>query len=490
MKQAPLINKDYLEHIKQQFLTAQQLETFLAYCAKPLRQSLRFNPKKISKADFLAIANAYQWQLTTIPWCEQGFWIDNHQSTTQLALGNLPEHLQGVFYIQEASSMLPPQALLCKHANQQQPLMLLDLAAAPGSKTTQLAELLDERAFLVANELSASRLKSLHSNLIRCGVSNFCLAHQDGVKLCQSLHEQFDYILLDAPCSGEATIRKDPAALKNWSLNKVLAMASLQKKLLLAAYHALKPGGSMVYSTCTLSHQENHQVADFLLQSSDAQIEPLHNLFKQAEKVTTKQGYLHILPQDFDSEGFFVAKFNKPFTKPHKKTLHKNKSTKKPYKPFYSPADKKSSQQLVSYYQQRFAISLPLKEYQIAQKDNLFWLIPKAFFTIDQATRFNRAGIKFAQIYSDKIRTQHEFAVCFASQATKNKLALNKSEYEIFMRGVDLSIAATDARIKTISNGEVLLSYQNQLVGFGLLLTGKIKNKLPRSLVKDNYLAD
>ena len=282
----------------------QQFSAFKALCHQPLRRSIRVNTLKISVADFLALVADYDWQLSPVPWCEEGFWIS--RTDESLPLGSVAEHLNGLFYIQEASSMLPVSALF---AHSIDPRYVMDMAAAPGSKTTQIAARMQDQGMILANEYSASRVKVLHANISRCGVSRAAITHFDAAVFGPALPEQFDAILLDAPCSGEGVIRKDPRALKNWSLSSCRQIAATQQQLLESAFHALKPGGTLVYSTCTLNRLENQQVVNQLLASYPQAVEviALNTLFEGASQAATREGYLHVFPQYFDSEGFFVA---------------------------------------------------------------------------------------------------------------------------------------------------------------------------------------
>eukprot|EP00487_Bulimina_marginata_P009558 TRINITY_DN4008_c0_g1_i1.p1 TRINITY_DN4008_c0_g1~~TRINITY_DN4008_c0_g1_i1.p1 ORF type:complete len:158 (+),score=20.06 TRINITY_DN4008_c0_g1_i1:35-508(+) len=149
--------------------------------------------------------------------------------------------MAGLFYIQEASSMMPPSAMF--NAEDDEFNAILDMAAAPGSKTTQVAALMKNQGVLVANEYSASRVKVLHANIERCGVRNAALSNFDGRVFGGWLPGQFDAVLLDAPCSGEGTIRKDPDAMKNWSRDSVIAIGDTQRDLIESAFHALKQVG-------------------------------------------------------------------------------------------------------------------------------------------------------------------------------------------------------------------------------------------------------
>lgn len=284
-------------------------DAFIAACQRPLRRSLRVNTLKISVADFLQQVAPYGWQLTPIPWCEEGFWIERDDEDS-LPLGSTAEHLSGLFYIQEASSMLPVAALF---ADGDMPQRVMDVAAAPGSKTTQIAARMGNKGGILANEFSASRVKVLHANISRCGISNVALTHFDGRVFGAALPERFDAILLDAPCSGEGVVRKDPDALKNWSPESNQQIAETQRELIDSAFHALRPGGTLVYSTCTLNREENEEVVQWLLARYPQAVEvlPLGTLFPQATEALTAEGFLHVFPQIFDCEGFFVARLKK-----------------------------------------------------------------------------------------------------------------------------------------------------------------------------------
>jgi len=477
------ISPQYIAHAKQAFLVESEVKEFIAACSRPLRKSIRINTLRITVSDFHKIAVKYQLKLIPIPWCEEGFWLESNstvqaQSNFDLdndALGNLPEHIQGLFYIQEASSMLPPIALLKDESidEQNENRMLLDFAAAPGSKTTQLAAQVKNTGLILANEISASRVKVLHSNLVRCGVTNTCMSQFDGRKLGERLSGLFDYVLLDAPCGGEGTVRKDPSALVNWQLAKVEEIAKLQKQLILKAYQCLKPGGKLVYSTCTLSPEENQQVAEYLIEQSDATIVSLKGLFEGAEKSLTKEGFLHVLPHVYDSEGFFVSAFRKPN---NSLITYFDGNISSPFKSI----SRNQLKQVENYYLSHFGLKFSNLGFLIKQRDKEIWLFPKPFEAISSLVRLNRSGIKLAEIYPNKIRSTHEFAVCFANQINLQKTELNHQQAEDFFKGRDISIEDT-----SIINGEVILMFNGYPIGLGRNQKNKIKNMLPRDLVKD-----
>ncbi|ESC39970.1 rRNA (cytosine-C(5)-)-methyltransferase RsmF, partial [Salmonella enterica subsp. enterica serovar Agona str. SA-3] len=288
----------FLTQMREAMPSTLSFDEFISACQRPLRRSIRINTLKISVADFLALIAPYGWSLTPIPWCHEGFWIERDDEEA-LPLGSTAEHLSGLFYIQEASSMLPVAALF---ADDNHPQRVMDMAAAPGSKTTQIAARMGNRGAILANEFSASRVKVLHANISRCGIANTALTHFDGRVFGAALPEMFDAILLDAPCSGEGVVRKDPDALKNWSPESNLDIAATQRELLDSAFHALRPGGTLVYSTCTLNRQENEEVCLWLKETYADAVEflPLDDLFPDADRALTPEGFLHVFPQIYD----------------------------------------------------------------------------------------------------------------------------------------------------------------------------------------------
>lgn len=292
-------------------------KVFLDYCMKPLRKSIRINTIKYPNAKKLAkvLSDKYGWNLKPILWFSAGYWIEN-DDVKEGVVGNTFEHFMGYYYVQEASSMIPPVVLDPKpHEN------ILDMAAAPGSKTTQLCQMMDNKGSIVANDISIERIKALRFNLEKLGCLNVATIRSNGVALIKR-KMRFDKVLLDAPCSSEGTIRKNWKVLSRWNVTYVKQMSREQKKLILAAFDILKPGGVLVYSTCTLSPEENEEVVDFLLNKREcARIEKIRvKGLKIREGIEEWEGKIYrsevkkiarIWPQDNDSEGFIVAKIVK-----------------------------------------------------------------------------------------------------------------------------------------------------------------------------------
>ncbi|MEM4326205.1 MAG: NOL1/NOP2/sun family putative RNA methylase [Candidatus Pacearchaeota archaeon] len=235
-------------------------------------------------------------------------------------LGRSLEHLLGYYYIQEISSMLPPLVLEPKPGE-----LVLDLCASPGSKTTQISAMMKNSGTIIANDVEISRIKILASNVERCGATNVIITKQNGSKLCMNLLKKrifFDKILVDAPCSGEGTLRTNPKTYKMWNINMIKKLSSIQKNLLFYSIKILKPGGTLVYSTCTHAPEENEEVIDFVLKKyeNEIKIERIDLPIMCKEGITNWNGKEYhtsvskscrIYPQDSNTEGFFISKIKK-----------------------------------------------------------------------------------------------------------------------------------------------------------------------------------
>ena len=461
------LNQDFINSIAQDLPAGLSMDDFIAYCDKPLRPSLRVNTLKITAAALVAHLETQGWQLSPIPWCEDGFWFtapDNVQA------GNTVEHLQGLFYIQEASSMMPPTALF---ADLDDAEFVLDMASAPGSKTTQIAALMNNRGVLVANEYSASRTKILHANIARMGVSNTAMTHFDARVFGEYLYESFDAILLDAPCSGEGTIRKDPLALKDWRQSDIDEIAATQRDLIISAFQALKPGGTLVYSTCTLNKLENHQVCHFLKQTYPDAVEfvSLADLFTDADKACGEEGFLHIWPQIYDSEGFFVAKLRKTAS------VERLKPAPKAQRKFpFAQANRKTFEPVEKYVKERLNYSLDIDD--VWQRDDELWLFPHGIAPLLPLVRFQRIGLKLAELSKHGVKLQQEALSAFGAQA--ECIELDEAQAIEFLMGRDIALPTSEP-----AQGEAVVSYQRVPLGMVKHLGHRLKNQLPRHQVRD-----
>ena len=278
-----------------------------------LNRSIRVNTLKTSVSELKKMLEK-NWSLEQIPWCREGFLIE-HAKKERRDIGNLTEHSLGYFYIQEAASMIPPVVL-----NPKPDEINLDIAASPGSKATQIAQYMENRGILIANDYTYERMKPLSINLQRCGVYNAIITLMEGQWFKKSGIE-FDKILVDAPCSGTGTIRKSLKTIGIWNPDMIRRLSITQKQLIETGFNLLKESGTLVYSTCSLEPEENEEVVDFLLKKyENAELEDIKLNIKRSPAVLEFDGKkysdevkkaLRIWPQDNNTEGFFVAKIMK-----------------------------------------------------------------------------------------------------------------------------------------------------------------------------------
>lgn len=306
----PLFEERYRE------LLGNRYDSFIQTSVTYLRKSIRVNTLKKPVAEVCARLEKQGWRLSPVPWCNSGFWLEH--SAGRLDIGNTLEHTLGYLYVQEAASMLPPEVMDIEEGQ-----LVLDLCASPGSKSTQIAQLLNGTGLVVCNDRTGVRLKPLGLNIQRMGAVNAVVACGDGRRF-SSLGEVFDRVLVDAPCSGTGAIRKSLGTLDMWNPHALRRLSRMQLKLLEAGYACLKPGGIIVYSTCSLEPEENEAVVSaFLGRNEGAEILPIELPITRSPAVMEFGGKalhkdvkrcLRIWPQDNDTEGFFVAKIRKPQT--------------------------------------------------------------------------------------------------------------------------------------------------------------------------------
>lgn len=242
--------QEFLERMRH--MLGDEYEAFMETYADPRKFGLRVNTLKISVEEFVKLA---PFHLKKIPWIDNGFYYEREDDPARH-----PFYHAGLYYLQEPSAMTPANVLPVWPGEH-----VLDLCAAPGGKATALAAKLQGKGLLVANDISASRAKALLKNLEIFGVKNSFVTNAVPVRLAEQFEESFDKILVDAPCSGEGMFRKDIANAKAWSMDKVEECARIQRDITLQAVKMLRPGGMMLYSTCTFSAEENEATIAHIL---------------------------------------------------------------------------------------------------------------------------------------------------------------------------------------------------------------------------------
>jgi NOL1/NOP2/sun family putative RNA methylase len=293
------------------------VEEFFKKCITAPKKAIRVNTLKITPDKLRKRLESYGWKIKQ-PFKDYSEVMIVESKLNPGEIGKTKEHILGYYYVQEITSMMPIFALKPKKGE-----VLLDLCAAPGSKTTQSAAMMENEGSIIANDLSVGRISILSSNLERCGVTNTIVTREAGSDLCMKLDKQgfgFDKILVDAPCSGEGNIRCSPRTCLEWSEKLLKSLSRKQKRLLEEAWKILKVDGELIYSTCTYSPEENESVVQHLLDKFDAKIVDINlpiktrpgisewkDKFFSKELKKAKRIYHH----DNDMEGFFVCKLRK-----------------------------------------------------------------------------------------------------------------------------------------------------------------------------------
>lgn len=285
-----------------------ELEDFLQACEKPLPKSIRVNTLKINPATLVKELEDKGFNLKPVDWCREGYLVLN----SPISIGATIEYLLGYYFIQTTASMIPPLLL-----NPSSEDVILDMCAAPGGKTSHLAQLLENKSVIISIEINPQRALALKNNLARCGVYNALILNMDA-KEFSKLNFKVDKILLDAPCSGEGLIRLKPERKTSRSINDLLFCSSNQKQLIEAAFHALKAGGTLVYSTCSLAPEENEEVVDYLINKYPVYVESIPipgepGLTKFKDKIydASLAQAKRIYPHKYESIGFFICKLVK-----------------------------------------------------------------------------------------------------------------------------------------------------------------------------------
>jgi tRNA (cytosine49-C5)-methyltransferase len=322
---------DYSEYLKEKFppkeafvermknlLGKEDAKVFFDISYTKTPSSIRCNTLKITVEKLKTRLENYGWELRQpFEKFPEVMIIDSMLKPGEL--GKTREHLLGYYYVQEISSMLPMMVLEPEAED-----FVLDLCASPGSKTTQAAAMMNNGGTIIANEISMGRIGILNSNIERCGVMNTIVTRKEGFALCERFLKKtqfkFDKILVDAPCSGEGTLRKSPSTFQAWNINMIKKIAGTQRRLAEAALGILKVGGTMIYSTCTLAPEENEMIVDYLVKNFDIEVEKINLPLKFRCGVCEWEGKelskdvkkcLRLYPQDNNTDGFFVAKIKK-----------------------------------------------------------------------------------------------------------------------------------------------------------------------------------
>lgn len=388
-------------------------------------------------------------------------------------IGKTIEHLIGIFYIQSLSSMIPPLVLKPRKDE-----IILDLCASPGSKSTQIAEMMNNEGTLILNEIQADRVKALAFNIDRMNIINAGIIHGKGELLCKIYQNYFDKILVDAPCSGLGIIQKKGEVNNWWSLNRVNSLSEIQYKLLVSALKMLKVGGELIYSTCTFTVEENEMIINKILDKFPIEVEKINLPVDSVSAFTNFNGvnFNHeisngkrIIPWVVNSEGFFIIKIKKKdfISLPEKLELLEKNIEFLSYKRFTNE---------FKFLENEFGINpVAFEKYKYIVRQNYIYFINENW-TDKNLGLFNRIGIKFGSFGKNR----EIILSTLASQIFQN--VINKNIYEIQSRN-ELKTYLDGGIIKGSFNlkGQIAVKYNDNILGTAIVTFNGIKSRFPRA---------
>lgn len=442
-----VLPSEYKERMAE--LLGGEAEEFFASYEKNARKSLRINTLK-NRNQKGALTSELPFSLTPIKWCDTGFYYEDEDTP-----GKHPLHEAGAYYIQEASAMKPVTLLDARPG-----MHVLDLCAAPGGKTSQIAALMEGEGILVTNEPVPGRASILSENVERMGIVNAVVTSELPQKLAGRFEGFFDRILVDAPCSGEGMFRKNPEAISEWSLENVDKCIERQREILEAAISMLAPGGRLVYSTCTFEKGEDEDNAKWV-----------ETTFKDMTLVSEER----IWPHKEEGEGHFLSVFEK-----------KGEGVTSNPRGGYEKTDSKKLNQVLTYYKDLLEGILSkdskLKERLLSKESSLklfgenIYLLPKDCPNLE-GLKVLRTGLMVGNIKKDRMEPAHSLALAMNALDAARAVEVSTEAAASYIEGLSIPC---DPSLK----GWVLVCTKGYSLGFGKASGGMIKNHYPKGLRK------
>lgn len=447
-------------------MLGEEYEAFLRSYENPRQYGLRVNNLKITSEGFEEIA---PFSMKRVPWTENGYSYSGEERPAQD-----PYYAAGLYYLQEPSAMTPASRLLVEPGER-----VLDLCAAPGGKATELAARLLGQGTLVANDISNSRAKALLRNLELSGVSNLFVTNEVPGKLAEVFEGWFDKVLVDAPCSGEGMFRKAPEVVKTWEPERPDYFAKIQKDITANAVRMLRPGGMMLYSTCTFAPQENEGTVAWILEHFPememAEMAPYEG-FRPGVPIWADgnpelEKCVHIWPHCMEGEGHFLALLKK----------REEAKAAKPGKLLKADGMDKAKRNVLKTFLEETGIVLDLE--RVESRGQKAYLIPDLPEGV-KGIRFLRNGLYLGEFKKNRFEPSQSFAMALSAERCKSYISLPRADERVerYLRGETI-FGGQEAENQ--ENGWKLVCVDSFPLGWGKLLNGVIKNKVLASWRKN-----
>ena len=448
----------------QEMLSAEEYQAFLKSYGEPKKQALRLNPLKGDSGRFLELC---PFSLTRVPWEENGYYFDSEDRP-----GKHPFHEAGVYYIQEASAMAPVPFLAAKPGER-----ILDLCAAPGGKSTQIAAAMQGEGILVCNEYNRKRAEILAENIERMGVANAIVVNHDSAQLSELFPGYFDRILVDAPCSGEGMFRKNEEAVTEWSPENVERCAERQDEILDQAAIMLHDGGRLVYSTCTFAPEENEgTISRFLEQHPQFHIVPVKKYPGMADGVAAWTKHpaaeigdtIRLFPHHLHGEGHFVA------------VLEKEGTVSENYRGYCANGEEKplAKGEAKAYLAglQEFLGKIPADDAgRLLLFGEQLYLMPE-HMPATRRLHVLRPGLHLGTVKKNRLEPAHALALAISPQEACHSWNLSVDEARAYLAGQTFPAEG--------EKGWYLITVDGYSLGWGKLAGSVMKNHYPKGLRK------
>ena len=445
-------------------------------------QALRFNTLKVQSTEermrilkVLGISSDKK-----VSWADEAYYFDEN-----VRPGKHPYHEMGLYYIQEPSAMSAAALLAPKPG-----MRVLDLCAAPGGKSTQLATYLGDSGLLVSNEINTQRSRILSQNIERMGIKNAIVTNEDSFVLASHFPGFFNAIQVDAPCSGEGMFRKLPEAIEQWSMENVAICAARQKEILDNAAVMLKPGGVIVYSTCTFSKEENEDVIEYFLERHpDFTLEEMerfwpHKVDGEGHFVAklVRRGSVNELGADYDVCEDSCNKVEDTGLKVDRKTK-KNKNSKN-RKNETKPALTKENMKLLSEFLDETIsedMAAWIKNSRLVMFGEQLYRLPDIEVDI-KGLKVQRAGLHIGEFKKQRFEPSHSLALALKLNDAKNlvKLTCDNPQTIGFFNGQ--SVVLSDEQTAECKKGWALVCVDGYTAGWGKVNGTQVKNHYPKGL--------
>lgn len=453
----------FLQQMKS--LLRDEYDAFSAAMQTPSTRGLRIRPPDVETSSDIDVSLPHlaPYLYNQVPWAPFSYYIPH-----DARLGKTVLHAAGAYYLQE------PSAMAVAYAVDPQPgERILDLCAAPGGKTTAIAAMMAEDAQLIANEIHPSRVQTLAENIERMG-AKAAIVNESPDRLAKAWTGQFDAILVDAPCSGEGMFRKDPDAVLAWHADSPHVCAKRQRDILRNAVELLRPGGRLIYSTCTFNAQENEYIVAFAMDELGMTVDSLPDWPGwspgRPDFVDGREALIHtrrLWPHLAYGEGHFVARLRKPLE------TEQRKWTKR------TPVPKDSARRTIKGWDEwldAHLLTMPSAwRNPVRHRDMVFSDELRSLPT--QGIRILRPGTALASVQQDRLIPAHGLAMRLSPLHFRQRVQLNERDAAQYLRGESLA-NEQDRR------GYVVVSHGSYGLGFAKGVAGRLNNLFPKGLRK------